>query len=63
MPKKLTEATNPDPYCDPDDPGFVGVATDPTPNEAYTLAGVLAQQPTPETDADAAEAARQALAN
>ncbi len=30
--------------------GFRGVEVDPTPNEAYTVAGVTSGQPTPETD-------------
>lgn len=37
--------------------GFRGVEVDPTPNENYTLAGVVAGKPTPETDRDAAEKA------
>jgi hypothetical protein len=41
--------------------GYVGVRVDPTPLENYTLAGVTAGKPTPETDADAAEKARKAL--
>lgn len=41
--------------------GFRGVEVDPTPNENYTLAGQVAGAPTPETDLDAAEAARLAL--
>lgn len=40
--------------------GFRGVEVDPTPNEHYTLAGVTSGKPTPETDDDAAEAARKA---
>ncbi|MEU7597284.1 hypothetical protein AB0B79_30270 [Streptomyces sp. NPDC039022] len=40
--------------------GFYGVETDPTPNEHYTVAGVTAGKPTPETDPEAAEAARRA---
>lgn len=40
--------------------GFRGVETDPTPNEAYTIAGVTSGAPTPETDDDAAETARKA---
>lgn len=32
--------------------GFVGGKVDPTPDEHYTVAGVLAGKPTPETDAD-----------
>jgi hypothetical protein len=39
--------------------GFRGVEVDPTPNEAYTLAGVTSGQPTPETDGDAALQARE----
>lgn len=31
--------------------GFVGVEVDETPNENYTVAGVLAGKPTPETEA------------
>ena len=37
--------------------GLLGVEVDPTPNEHYTVAGVIAGKPTPETDADAAAAA------
>ncbi len=40
--------------------GFHGDEVDPTPNEHYTVEGVLAGKPTPETDADAAETARKA---
>jgi hypothetical protein len=40
--------------------GFRGVEVDPTPNENYTIAGVTSGAPTPETDGDAAEAARKA---
>lgn len=32
--------------------GFIGVEVDQTPNENYTVAGVTAGLPTPETDAD-----------
>jgi hypothetical protein len=32
------------------DQGFEGIAADPTPDHHYTLAGVLAGKPTPETD-------------
>lgn len=42
--------------------GFAGVEVDPTPNEHYTLAGVTAGKPTPETDADAAAKAREGQA-
>jgi hypothetical protein len=40
--------------------GFRGVAVDPTPNEAYTVAGVTSGAPTPETDVEAEKAARAA---
>ncbi len=39
------------------DKGYLGVSSDPTPDEHYTLAGVAAGKPTPETDAKAAAAA------
>jgi hypothetical protein len=42
--------------------GFSGEKVDPTPNENYTLQGVVSGAPTPETDADAAEEARQSVA-
>ena len=41
--------------------GFRGTAVDPTPRENYTLSGVTSGKPTPETDDDAAAAAREAL--
>lgn len=31
-------------------PGYSGETPDPTPNENYTVAGVLADKPVPETD-------------
>jgi len=37
--------------------GFIGVEADPTPNENYTVEGVVAGKPTPETDEKAAAAA------
>ncbi|MEW1803205.1 hypothetical protein ACIGO7_35315 [Streptomyces virginiae] len=40
--------------------GFFGVETDPTPNEHYTVAGVVEGKPTPETNKDAAAEARKA---
>lgn len=40
--------------------GFQGTAVDPTPRENYTLQGVVDGKPTPETDKDAAAAAREA---
>lgn len=35
--------------------GYRGAVQDPTPNENYTVAGVSAGLPTPETDKDTAE--------
>lgn len=43
--------------------GFVGVKVDPTPNENYTVAGVTAGKPTPETDPKQAAAVREHIAN
>lgn len=40
--------------------GYRGVAVDPTPNANYTLAGVTAGKPTPETDAKQRAKAREA---
>jgi hypothetical protein len=40
--------------------GFRGVEVDPTPNENYTVQGVIAGKPTPETDRAAAQAAADA---
>lgn len=40
--------------------GFYGFEVDPTPDENYTVAGVLAGKPTPETDEKAAAAAKEA---
>jgi hypothetical protein len=40
------------------DQGFRGIEVDPTPNENYTVAGVLAGKPTPETDPDHEEDVR-----
>ena len=40
--------------------GFSGTRVDPTPLENYTLQGVIAGKPTPETDDKAAEKARTA---
>jgi hypothetical protein len=44
------------------DAGFFGARVDPTPNHAYTLEGVGAGEPTPETDAGAKQAAQEHLA-
>ena len=33
--------------------GYFGVSPDPTPREHYTIAGVIAGKPTPETDEQA----------
>lgn len=41
--------------------GLLGVEIDPTPNENYTVAGVLSGAPTPETDPDHAREVRQQL--
>lgn len=43
------------------DQGFFGTKVDPTPDENYTVAGVTAGKPTPETDEQAAADAAQAL--
>ena len=52
LPERVAEAN---------EKGYWGEVTDPTPNEAYTLAGVTSGQPTPETDPDLqAEAERRA---
>ena len=40
--------------------GYFGTVTDPTPNANYTVAGVTAGKPTPETDAKLAAEARTA---
>lgn len=39
--------------------GYRGTAVDPTPRENYTLQGVVAGKPTPETDEKAAAKARE----
>jgi hypothetical protein len=41
--------------------GYFGTTPDPTPNENYTLAGVAAGKPTPETDEKLAAEARKAV--
>jgi len=41
--------------------GFFGNEVDPTPNEHYTVDGVTSGKPTPETDADAHDAALSAV--
>lgn len=41
--------------------GHLGYSPDPTPNEHYTVAGVLAGKPTPETDAALAAEARTSI--
>lgn len=38
--------------------GYSGTVADPTPNHAYSVGGVTSDEPTPETDAAAAGAAR-----
>lgn len=42
--------------------GYHGETPDPTPNAAYTVAGVTGGAPTPETDQDAKAAAEQSAA-
>lgn len=41
--------------------GFRGDKVDPTPNEHYTVAGVIAGKPTPETDPEHAHKVRSEL--
>lgn len=60
-PEKATEAAQAEVQKVVDkqvDQGFRGVEVDPTPNENYTVPGVLADKPTPETDADHAASVR-----
>lgn len=40
--------------------GFRGVEVDPTPNENYTVQGVISGAPTPETDVESAKDVRSA---
>lgn len=42
------------------DKGFMGERVDPTPLDNYTVSGVVAGKPTPETDAKAAAKAAEA---
>lgn len=44
-----------------EDRGYLGAPVDPTPKENYTVAGVLAGKPTPETDSVHAREVRQRL--
>lgn len=39
--------------------GYLGIKVDPTPNSAYTVAGVTSGEPTPETDDDTAAQAKE----
>lgn len=39
--------------------GFRGIEVDPTPNENYTVKGVVSAAPTPETDVDHARKVRE----
>ena len=41
--------------------GYRGAKVDPTPNSAYSVAGVTSGEPTPETDPVAAKEAREAV--
>jgi hypothetical protein len=43
--------------------GYLGVEVDPTPDSHYSVAGVLAGKPTPETDPDHAREVQQKLAD
>ncbi len=42
-----------DAFDEANEQGFFGTTSDPTPNENYTVAGVIGCAPTPETDEDA----------
>lgn len=60
-PEGVAEAGNAEVQAKVDDEtekGFRGTVPDPTPNENYTVEGVTAGKPTPETDADLAAEAR-----
>jgi hypothetical protein len=48
-------------FDEAEDKGYLGVPVDPTPKEHYTVAGVVAGKPTPETDPDHAREVRQQL--
>jgi hypothetical protein len=48
--KKTSGATDATVIGDETERGFLGVEVDTTPNHAYTVAGVTAGEPTPETD-------------
>lgn len=48
-------------FDEAEDKGYIGVPVDPTPKENYTVAGVLAGKPTPETDPGHAREVRQQL--
>lgn len=49
-----------DKFDEANDKGFFGNRVDPTPDENYTVAGVTKGKPTPETDDEAAAAAKAA---
>ncbi|MGW3491788.1 hypothetical protein [Streptomyces sp. NPDC001054] len=44
-----------------EDLGYIGTPVDPTPKDHYTVAGVVAGKPTPETDPEHARAVRHEL--
>jgi len=44
-----------------EDKGYRGVSPDPTPRDHYTVAGVTAGKPTPETDPDLAAEAHEGI--
>lgn len=48
-------------FDEAEDKGYIGVPVDPTDKHAYTVAGVVAGEPTPETDPDHARKVRQQL--
>ena len=61
-PEKAAEAANEQVQEQVDaenEQGFRGTEVDSTPNENYTVAGVTSGAPTPETDAGAAQTARE----
>lgn len=49
----MSDQTEAHTYEEAQEAGFVGAVPDPTPNHAYTLEGVAAGEPTPETDEQA----------
>jgi hypothetical protein len=60
-PKDAAQAEVQKAFDTAEDKGYIGVPVDPTPKENYTVAGVLAGKPTPETDSGHAREVRQQL--